>query len=46
MRSRSLHRDSIVDRKIDAAIAEDAFDYLPGKGRPLQLDVNPFVKKG
>jgi DnaJ family protein C protein 28 len=34
--------DRIVEEKIQRAIEEGAFDDLPGKGRPLNLDEAPF----
>ncbi len=34
--------DRIVEEKIQKAIEEGAFDDLPGKGRPLNLDEAPF----
>ena len=34
----------IIERKIQEAQAEGQFDNLPGKGKPLDLRENPFVK--
>jgi DnaJ family protein C protein 28 len=34
--------DRIIEEKIRAAQAEGQFDNLKGKGRPLNLDQNPF----
>jgi len=36
-----LHR--IVEERIQKAQEEGAFDNLPGKGKPLKLDDDPFV---
>ena len=36
----------IAERKIQDAIEEGLFDNLPGKGRPLDLSVNPFEPPG
>src|SRR5579872_1077102 len=33
----------IADRKIQEAIDEGAFDNLPGKGQPLDLDDDPLT---
>lgn len=34
---------SLVEDRIQAAMEAGAFDNLPGKGRPLKLEENPFV---
>lgn len=34
---------NLVEERIQAAMEAGAFDDLPGKGRPLPLDDNPFV---
>src|SRR6266481_4502719 len=34
--------EKIADRKIREAMAEGAFDNLRGKGRPLDLEENPY----
>lgn len=34
---------NLVEDRIQAAMEAGAFDNLPGKGRPLQLDENPYV---
>jgi hypothetical protein len=34
--------EAIAERKIREAMAEGAFDNLKGKGKPLDLDENPF----
>ena len=36
----------LVERKIREAQAEGLFDDLPGKGEPLDLAQNPFVRSG
>ncbi len=36
----------LVGRRIDEAIRNGAFDNLPGKGKPLNLQRNPFVPEG
>lgn len=35
---------NLVEDRIQAAMEAGAFDELPGKGRPLELDVNPYVR--
>ncbi|MEX2161819.1 MAG: DUF1992 domain-containing protein [Anaerolineales bacterium] len=32
-----------IDELIEQAMRDGAFDNLPGKGRPLKLDENPFL---
>ena len=34
---------AVAERKIQEAIEEGVFDNLPGKGKPLQLDDDPFT---
>ena len=34
--------ENIAERKIREAMAEGAFDNLEGKGRPLNLEEDPF----
>lgn len=34
--------EDIVERKIQEALRDGAFDNLPGKGQPLNLEENPF----
>lgn len=34
----------LVEERIQSAMEKGAFDNLPGKGRPLQLDFNPYVR--
>ena len=36
----------IAERKIQEAIDEGLFDNLPGKGKPIDLSVNPFEPPG
>src|ERR1700704_3395286 len=36
------HWENIAERKIREAMAEGAFDNLTGKGRPLNLEENPY----
>ena len=33
----------LVEQKIQEAIARGEFDNLPGEGKPIELDENPFV---
>lgn len=37
--------ERVIENKIRQAMEEGAFDNLPGKGKPLKLDENPFVDK-
>src|SRR5438477_13003181 len=39
----SFNVDRIAERKIQKAIDDGAFDDLPGKGKPLNLDDDPFT---
>jgi hypothetical protein len=41
--TRSFGLDALVERRIQAAIARGEFDHLPGAGRPLALDDDPWV---
>jgi hypothetical protein len=41
--TRSFGLDALVKRRIQAAIARGEFDHLPGAGRPLALDDDPWV---
>ncbi|MCA1594044.1 MAG: DUF1992 domain-containing protein, partial [Acidobacteria bacterium] len=34
--------DKLVEEKIREAMKEGAFDNLPGKGQPINLEENPF----
>jgi DnaJ homolog subfamily C member 28 len=34
--------DRIIEEKIKKAMEEGAFDNLPGKGKPLKLEENPY----
>ncbi|MEZ4860489.1 MAG: DUF1992 domain-containing protein [Caldilineaceae bacterium] len=35
--------DDLISHRIEEAIRNGAFDNLRGKGKPLQLNINPFV---
>ena len=35
--------EALVERRIVTAMAEGAFDHLPGRGRPLALDDDCLV---
>jgi DnaJ family protein C protein 28 len=39
-------RRNLVEQRIQEAMAEGAFDNLPGKGKPLNLNKNPFMESG
>jgi DnaJ family protein C protein 28 len=39
-------RQGLIERSIQEAMAEGAFDDLPGKGKPLIFDTNPFLEPG
>jgi DnaJ family protein C protein 28 len=39
-------RQALVERRIQEAMAEGAFDHLPGKGKPLKLNRNPYLVPG
>lgn len=39
-------RQALVERRIQEAMAEGAFDHLPGKGKPLKLNRNPYLEPG
>ena len=39
-------RQALVDRLIREAMERGEFDDLPGKGRPLRLDENPYLEPG
>ena len=41
LRERAIRR--LAEERIQQAMAQGAFDNLPGKGRPLELRENPFV---
>jgi hypothetical protein len=43
-RTRTLKETyDLVEQKIQEAIAKGEFDHLPGEGKPIELDENPFV---
>lgn len=39
-------RQALVERLIQEAMDEGKFDNLPGKGKPLQFDDNPYTEPG
>ncbi len=39
-------RQSLVERRIQEAMANGLFDNLPGRGQPLDLSRNPFMEPG
>jgi DnaJ family protein C protein 28 len=39
-------RQALVEQRIQEAMAEGAFDHLPGKGKPLNLNRNPYLDQG
>jgi len=39
-------RQALVERLIQEAIEEGAFDNLPGHGKPLDLTPNPYLESG
>ncbi len=39
-------RQALVEQKIQEAMAEGAFDNLPGQGKPLALNSNPYLEPG
>lgn len=39
-------RQNLVERRIQEAMAAGAFDHLPGKGKPLNLNRNPYLDSG
>ena len=39
-------RQALVERLIQEAIDNGEFDNLPGKGKPLNLDQNPYLEPG
>jgi DnaJ family protein C protein 28 len=39
-------RQGLIERLIWEAIAEGAFDDLPGQGKPLIFDTNPYLEPG
>lgn len=43
---REAERQSLVEQRIQEAMAEGAFDNLPGAGKPQPLNENPFVEPG
>jgi DnaJ family protein C protein 28 len=45
-RSRDAGRQMLVERKIQEAMENGAFDNLPGRGKPLPLNTNPYLEPG
>jgi DnaJ family protein C protein 28 len=39
-------RQALVERRIQQAMANGDFDHLPGKGKPLALNSNPYLEPG
>ncbi len=39
-------RQALVEQRIQEAMANGAFDNLPGKGKPLDLNQNPYLESG
>jgi DnaJ family protein C protein 28 len=39
-------RRALVEQRIQEAMASGAFDNLPGKGKPLDLNQNPYLEPG
>lgn len=39
-------RQNMVEQRIQEAMAEGLFDNLPGKGKPLPLNSNPYLEPG
>lgn len=39
-------RQSLVEQRIQQAMTEGKFDNLPGHGKPLDLDDNPYLEPG
>ena len=40
-----MDRQHFMDRLLDEAQAKGLFDNLPGRGKPLQLDHNPYAEE-
>ena len=41
-----LQRQALVEQRIQEAMAKGAFDNLPGAGKPLRLNKNPYQEPG
>lgn len=41
-----VERQALVEQRIQEAMANGAFDHLPGKGKPLKLNRNPYLEPG
>ncbi|MEW5960265.1 MAG: DnaJ family domain-containing protein [Chloroflexota bacterium] len=39
-------RQTLVEQRIQEAMAAGVFDHLPGKGQPLDLNSNPYLEPG
>ncbi len=39
-------RQAVVEQRIQEAMKNGAFDNLPGKGKPLELNQNPYLEPG
>lgn len=39
-------RQALIEQRIQEAMADGAFDHLPGKGKPLNLNRNPYLDPG
>ena len=39
-------RQALVEQRIQEAMANGAFDHLPGRGKPLNLNSNPYLEPG
>ena len=44
--AREKERLALVERLIQEAMENGEFDNLPGKGKPLRLDENPYLEPG
>jgi DnaJ family protein C protein 28 len=42
-KAKEAARQSLIEQKIQQAMAEGKFDNLPGKGKPLNLNKNPYL---
>ncbi len=39
-------RQALVEQRLQEAMANGAFDHLPGRGKPLDLNSNPYLEPG
>jgi DnaJ family protein C protein 28 len=44
--AREAARRLLIERKIQEAMEDGAFDNLPGRGKPLALNANPYLEPG